>query len=341
MVFFNTDKYCSDTFWNSSVSWDTDNPKFSTCFKNSLFLIPSGILWLTSVLWIIWILKWPFNKAPKATTKVFSGLFWSKLMLTVVLFGAIAAQLSFVYIEGSAMAWSDVAFFVVATTTTMLTFGLLIFEKVNQVRSSLPMTIYWPLLFLATLPSLLDSLQNLDSNSQSFNCQIASMALALPIILGLCVLNLFADLSGLDLKDQEVAPLHLASHFSFLFFGWFENLVFKGYKKPLTQKDLPHVPDFLKVRGNVDTFMQNWDYHIKANAVDFSAKTGKKKVLTLWKPLIKSFGLRFGVGNFLGLIHYTAVFSSPMVRTYCAFEERIWLMIFEQSIFVLDTEASN
>jgi hypothetical protein len=63
--------FCKDQFWNSSVTWDTDNPNFTSCFRNTLLtVLPCGILWLAAPFWF-WHLK---NHATKLVS-LFSNFF--------------------------------------------------------------------------------------------------------------------------------------------------------------------------------------------------------------------------------------------------------------------------
>ena len=93
-------------------------------------------------------------------------------------------------------------------------------------------------------------------------------------------------------------------------------MVYQGYKKPLTQNDLPPAPDHLNVNDNIHTFMKHWDDHVKKNQVNFSDKNVSRPVVKLWKPVFLSFGSRLMLAFFIALFYYGFGYSSPLVSIH-------------------------
>jgi hypothetical protein len=55
-------KFCADPFWNASLTWDTDNPNLTACFRNTvLAALPCATLWLSAPFWFrhLWHHKVP------------------------------------------------------------------------------------------------------------------------------------------------------------------------------------------------------------------------------------------------------------------------------------------
>ena len=110
------------------------------------------------------------------------------------------------------------------------------------------------------------------------------------------------------MKREKYAPRSIASFASSLILGWFDPLVMMGYKSVLTEKDLPNIPDCIDINKNTKLLQSYWDKQVKKNSV--------KKYVSLWNPLIKTFGFKFFVANFIGIFYFIGVVISPLV-SFC------------------------
>ena len=48
-------------------------------------------------------------------------------------------------------------------------------------------------------------------------------------------------------ENQDQAPESKSSHFSNLLWSWMDGIIYKGYKRPLVQSDVPKHPHYLNV----------------------------------------------------------------------------------------------
>lgn len=293
--------FCSDDFWNSNLTWHSKKPKFTNCFANSMTLISFGAFIILAFPWTLRLIY----KTPKTSifrSKKTSWLYISKLFFNLALIASYGWK---IYEEiDRNLDKSDFVTLIASPLILALAFILTIFERSKHVISSLVFSIFWLLFSIALLPTFFNSI--FDGDLIVIHSCILSFSICLTLV------NFFADLNGIE-DEENYSPQHLSSYFAKIMFGWFEPIVWKGYKSPLTQKDLPMNPHFLNVKSNVDSFLGHWEDHKAANSVDFTNSKEKRLRLTLWKPLTKSFGGRFLFGNVIGVIHYTAVFISPMV----------------------------
>lgn len=130
-------------------------------------------------------------------------------------------------------------------------------------------------------------------------------------------------------------PETAASFPSVITFSWFDSLAWTGYKRALLAGDLWDLNPRDKSSTCAPKFEANWGPKLRAanlasrerEAANFSAgsekvvvETAKKKTsresLSIFLPLIKSFGLSFLVGSVLKFVHDIAVFIAPLLLKY-------------------------
>lgn len=283
-------KLCPDTFWNTELTWNNARPKFTTCFINSLDFFLLAIFLLVGLPWLLFLMKVHSTKAKLSK----SWNFIAKVCFNLILITAHSLK--------AAMKGSAISHWILPLALYLLILILTFYERRKRIKSSLISSIFWPCVFIASLPTFINNVDDESISILSLDCG------CLVVTFCLIVINFFADLSGLE--DDQQSPKHLASFASSLIFGWFEPIVVKGYKHGLTQKDLPRAPNYLDVGANVETFLKQWNLHVQG--VDFSSDK-PRPTLKLWKPLIKSFGWRFLIGNCIGLLNYTELYLSPLI----------------------------
>ena len=82
--------------------------------------------------------------------------------------------------------------------------------------------------------------------------------------------------------------------------------------------DVPIPPQSINVELNADKFYKTWKAYVQEKKVNFSEKK-EDDFVTLWKPLFRSFGRKFVLGNVIGLVHYTCIFITPYVSSHFIF----------------------
>ena len=125
----------------------------------------------------------------------------------------------------------------------------------------------------------------------------------------LIIFGILATICKTILRLVKIAHKFVAYFTSCLLFGWFDPLVLKGYKSVLSEKDLPNIPHCIDVHENAELFQRNWEQH-KQNSMQ---NKYYKKSVTLWTPLIKTFGFRFFVANLFGLFYFVGIYLPPVV----------------------------
>ena len=301
---FNKYHFCPDDFWDSNLTWFTDKPRFTKCFENVAMLFPTCLLVILGIPWAIWISNAPARSLKKKDMRR-SWLYLCKLFFNILAIIMSGFKIYEDTIEMETLTWSDLLIFIL--TLLSLIFGLCLtaLERCYGIISSLVMFLFWPSVMIGNFPALPNSVQN---NSKRDCLPLAFNIFIFILFSLLSFTNLFSDLSTLDLK-AKTAPKSLASFASCMIMGWFDPLLVKGYKSVLTEKDLPNIPDCIDVNKNAKLFQYYWEK--KKNSMH---PKDLKKNITLWTPLLKTFGFRFFVANFIGFFYFTGVFLPPLVR---------------------------
>ena len=303
--------FCHDSFWDQELFWKGNTLQFTQCFRDSIVLIICGLLGILCLPWLLWLCTSPSKLRPKSHPSP-SWIFGTK---TIVNVGLVAMVSWTIYLKKSGpedLLIGDWVYSIGFPLTLLFCIWLTIYERRKTCQSSLVQSLFWPVLLVAYIPTILHLAQNFEETRTSV---VIAESLVFVFIFVMTTLNLWADLSGIGIQARnDMAPKQLASYASSLVFGWLEPLVIKGYRSPLVQNDLPPTPDSVDVKENVDVFMKNWTDYQHSQKVDFSqSSTESRKRLSLWRPFIKSFGLRFTIGNLLGLFHYSVIFITPLV----------------------------
>lgn len=127
---------------------------------------------------------------------------------------------------------------------------VVIMERFLDIHSSVLLFYFWLVHFLSSIPALIKDVENFtnaDTNSTS--------TMEFEFLLGLIklffiLLSLIAHcISDQYFENNDQSPESKSSHFSNLVWSWMDGIIYKGYKQPLTQSDIPRNPDYLVYPG--------------------------------------------------------------------------------------------
>ena len=228
--------FCRTELWNSNQTWNTETPQFTECFQSTVLVYtPAAVLLLSSSLDI-------FNCArSKVRTIPWSPLLISKVSITSVILVLSCLELSSVVISS----FSSVAEILdpsIKILCFILSLGNIIINKhFGQVYSAAQL-FFWSSLSICQLMVLVSlSMQEYPGDSSLINFILQVFYFLLAVVMS--ILNWFADSQPLyaDLLEQvddNPCPKKFASLPSRILFAWFDQLILKGWRNPLTQKDL-------------------------------------------------------------------------------------------------------
>ena len=156
--------FCKDSFWNTTEIWDTDNPNFTSCFRNTLLpSLPCGFLWLAAPFWLSHLKRHNSKLVPKAIEKEVSlasrltFIFCSKILLTLVLIvnisGELISRTQDAADRDEDASPSDMFYGILLLLTFALLLAITVYEKKRCFRTSPPATLFWVTLLITSIPT--------------------------------------------------------------------------------------------------------------------------------------------------------------------------------------------
>ncbi|OQV17365.1 Canalicular multispecific organic anion transporter 2 [Hypsibius exemplaris] len=228
-------RFCPDTFWDTSVTWYTDNPDFSVCFQQTVLTwLPCGILWLMA----------PFQIYQMRHSK-YRVKRWTWVSLTKILLSTFLAVLSlteFFYVtdvwrrEG-VEGFSDVDLItpIIKAATYMLASWYLYGDKRRASPSSGTLTVFWFFMLVESALSFRTrvTLATKEGVSQGFVFSIQT--LSFPVVVAQFVLSCVAEKFRELVADcANPSPELLTSVSGQSVFSFFDSMAYLGWKKTLT-----------------------------------------------------------------------------------------------------------
>nr|KAF6321957.1 ATP binding cassette subfamily C member 2 [Pipistrellus kuhlii] len=239
------EKFCNSTFWNSSLL-DSPEADLPLCFEQTVLVwIPLGFLWLLAP----WQLLHVYRSRTKRSS--ITKLYLAKQVLVGLLLILAAIELAFVLIEDSGQGTVPA----VRYTNPSLYLGTWLLVLLIQhsrrwcvQKDSWFLSLFWILSILCgtfQFQTLIRMLLKGDNSSLAYSC-LFFICYAFQILI--LVLSAFSE------KGSSNNPSLTASFLSKITFSWYDSIVLKGYKKPLTLEDVWDVDEQSKTKMLVSKF---------------------------------------------------------------------------------------
>ncbi|XP_069503216.1 multidrug resistance-associated protein 1 isoform X2 [Ambystoma mexicanum] len=332
----------AERFWDSNLTWYSENPDFTKCFQNTVLVwIPCGYLWIFFPIYSIYLYSHdhgyiqmsPLNKAKTALGFLLWIVCW--------------ADLFYSFYERSQSIFRAPVYVVSPTVlgiTMLLATFLIQYERMKGVQSSCILLIFWLVALLCAIilfrSKVLDALKP-DTDIDVFRYTTFFIYFALVLIE--FILSCFPDLPPLfseTVNDPNPCPESSASFLSKITFWWITGLMVLGFERPLEAKDLWSLNKEDTSDEVVPVLTKNWaKEYAKAKKQPFkmvySPKKDKKsnsnsdvteeaealilrppqKVVepSLFKVLYKTFGPYFLMSFLFKAIHDIMMFAGPEI----------------------------
>lgn len=240
------EEFCNSTFWNSSLL-DSPEVDLPLCFEQTVLVwIPLGFLWLLAPWQLFSVYRSRTKKSP------ITKLYLAKQVLVGILLILAAIELALVLTEDSGQA----TFPAIKYTNPSLYLGtwlLVLFIQHSRLwciqKDSWFLSLFWILSIVCgtfQFQTLIRALLKDSSSNLAYSC--------LFFICYACqILVLFLSAFS-EKNDSEDNPSSTASFLSRITFSWYDSIVLKGYKKPLTIEDIWEVQDEIKTKTLVSKF---------------------------------------------------------------------------------------
>ncbi|XP_035434176.2 multidrug resistance-associated protein 1 [Spodoptera frugiperda] len=322
------DSFCGSTFWDSNLTWYTDNPDLSPCFqKTFLVWVPCAFMWVAALVDVYHIVSSkegniPWNKLNISKLVIALSLVVLQILNLILVTYASSNEENKIY---------DADFYepVVKLLTLMLCITIICYNRKYGVMTSGVLFIFWLLLILAGLPQLRTEIVNYDPNSSGYaRYTFASYIVYYTLVIIMFILSCFADLPPKDSPytyDKAQSPEKRSSVPSELTFSWFDPLVLTGFRRSLKEEDLWPLNPEMTSKEVVPRFEKYWQRasQKRAKAADTSASTAdatapinqkqSTKPISILPVLCLTFGYHFLFAVFLKVIHDLLIFVSPQL----------------------------
>jgi hypothetical protein len=167
-------EFCQGPLWNSTLSWDTDNPNLTECLRETLLPgVPCGLFWLTLPIWWYWVrnyqpklrLRLHDNKTRPDLKDRLTWLFVSKLAVNIIVILNTAGELAWRHNQTPDLSGSELFYLCCLFLTSTLALIMTTAEKVYLIRSSASLSLIWPALTICSLPTFKVDVEYLIDNS--------------------------------------------------------------------------------------------------------------------------------------------------------------------------------
>ncbi|KAK7866925.1 hypothetical protein R5R35_001662 [Gryllus longicercus] len=324
------DAFCGSPFWNASVTWYTNRPDLTECFQKTVLVwAPCVFLWVFAPLETYYILNSKFRNIP------WNWLNISKLFLTVVLIGLSIADFGYaLWKNDQEREVNSVEYYtpLIKLVSFILTAVLQWYNRQRGMRTSGLLFLFWFLLLLfgivqyrAELNKAIDDAENEDYFT------FITYLVYFPVVVILFLFNCKSDAAPRFSEyatPENPCPEQGASFLSRLFFGWFDALALKGFRRPLETKDLWNMNPEDTAHEIIPRFDKYWQksveksanvpsakasFHKTSASVDLVGKRSKKTQASVLPAVCKAFGATFLFGSLLKLVQDLLTFASPQI----------------------------
>ncbi|XP_049501524.1 ATP-binding cassette sub-family C member 2 [Panthera uncia] len=240
------EKFCNSTFWNSSFL-DSPEADLPLCFEQTVLVwIPLGFLWLLAPWQLLRVYRTKINRS--SITK----LYLAKQVLVGLLLILAAIELALVLTEDSGQATVPA----IRYTNPSLYLGtwllVLLFQHSRLwcvQKDSWFLSLFWILSVLCGIfqfQTLIRTLLKGNNSNLAYSC-LFFICYALNVLI--LILSAFSEKD-----DSSNNPSFTASFLSSITFSWYDSIVLKGYKQPLTLEDVWDLDEKIKTKTLVSKF---------------------------------------------------------------------------------------
>ncbi|GFR29928.1 multidrug resistance-associated protein 1 [Trichonephila clavata] len=336
------DQICSTEFWNWNLTWSTTTPIFTSCFiKIGLIWAPIAFFWIfapAEIYYMIW---------KKGTKVPWSNLNISKLVVVFLLMVLSLVEIIYQMVKFTKADVRPVEYytpFLIFVTMAAVAMMLIIQRRKGKITSGV-LFLFSFFFCLGTAGGYYTALQKTfnenfiyDKEYETFQFSMIVLYFALSFIL--FILNCFADMR---LKPSQIpkrqSPEERASFLSLLTFWWFNPMAVLGYRKPLSGEDMWELRDDNKSESLQAQFDKYWlpvakkiNSHQNKVKVSYSRRYSEMPAddctkvtispddyekdiskLSIFKPILKTFGLQLFGAGLLKLGASVITFVNPII----------------------------
>ncbi|XP_037043483.1 multidrug resistance-associated protein 1-like [Bradysia coprophila] len=238
------DEFCGSEFWNTNLTWHTNDPDLTLCFQKTILIwTPCLLLWLFLWLEIAYAKRSMNRNIPWGILNISKLIFTVSLILLTTSDFCIAVSLN----KSGNIFPADYYTPMIKVSSFILSGFLVYLNKRNGLQSSGVLFLFWFFLFLFSIPQCRSEIRRRNTRKQNGiedfwdDYNFVSFMVFYAITSIVFLLNCFADQDPQETKypkTKKPCPESSSNFVSKLLFSWFDTMAWKGYKAPLTQDDL-------------------------------------------------------------------------------------------------------
>ncbi|XP_037050766.1 multidrug resistance-associated protein 1-like isoform X2 [Bradysia coprophila] len=309
------EEFCGSEFWNSNLTWYTDDPDFTVCFQRTVLVwVPCLLLWM--FFWVdIFYIKRSLNRnIPWGILNVSKLLFTGALILLTIVDLCVAKR----YVNSMHSIPADKYTLAIKILTFILSSLIVYLNKRYGRQTSGVLFFFWLFLLLFSIPQCRSEIrrrgEEIKSTWDEYN--FVSFMIFFTITTIELFLNCLADEEPLESKyprTQNSCPEMSCNFVSKLLFAWFDKMAWKGYKAPLKQDDLWDLKPEDTTTEIISVFTKHWNTALESS-IKKSMKSSKNKHTQSIVPVMwKSFGGSFLFATSLKLAEDFLLFVAPQL----------------------------
>ncbi|XP_066905600.1 multidrug resistance-associated protein 1 [Halyomorpha halys] len=316
-------EFCGSPFWDSNLTWNSDYPQLTPCFEKTVFVwLPCVFLWVFSCIDIFIT----FNSKSRDIPWNWKNL--GKLVVLGLLSTLCAIEFIYNASKAEEVLLVDLYTPLIKLICLVLCSTLVIYHRKHGQRVSGLMFLYWLLVVLLGFSQFYNDLSRHFSSDETESTRIFFF-MYYPLCFIMFMLYWLVDSPPIKSEYPKMTnpnPEENASIPSRWTFSWFNGLIYKGFKKPLTTDDLWSMNHQDSASQLYQIFYKYWNKIYKnkihknepaqftkqANSVDFNGpREVKLEPFSVVPALAKAFGGVFLFASFLQLLDVILTFTSP------------------------------
>ncbi|XP_074651922.1 multidrug resistance-associated protein 1-like isoform X2 [Tubulanus polymorphus] len=230
--------FCGSEFWNVTLTWNTTQPDFTSCFKETILKwVPCGFLWIVLPVYL-YILK-----SSKLPVVYLSNLSIAKTIVGIFICFAVLLDL-LKAISEYASGDDPASVYFVTPTIQLLTYiaaiGLMQYERIKGYITSGVMFLFWVLQIVTAIVPFYSKIVSAQNKGITDMFRFVTFYMYFTLLLIEIVLSSFAEkLSRIGIyQDPNLCPEVKSSFLSRITFWWMNSVIITGYKKPLEESDM-------------------------------------------------------------------------------------------------------
>ncbi|OQV12310.1 Multidrug resistance-associated protein 1 [Hypsibius exemplaris] len=308
--------FCSDAFWDMNLTWHTESPDLTRCFKSTV------LAWIPAV-FLVLMVPLQYYSASNAQQRNKS---WTWNSFTKILCGVCLAVIALTELTSLLYKWAsfvekvvpdaELIAAAVRLVAYVLAVGFIFTDKCHARTSSGPLFFFWLISSCAEAILFGSSVRNGVRDGIDDKFMFILRVIYLPLTVAELILASFGDHyadSSFTEPETNPCPEKWASFPSALTYWWFNPMGYLGWKRPLTQKDMWDIQPRDTTGVVVEPLEKHWKEEMEKMRRSKEERTVPNYSPSLMKALVKTYWPTLAATACLRLCSDLSAFATPQI----------------------------